>query len=148
MRYLISNLDGLSVILKPSGSMSHLHVVLLDNQPTRQNCNQPYHNMLQFITTNVTSGPAGGKMMTKVVNDGSVVGYIQPTHVDFGPLGCTTVYIVCDKHGVFVMRNTLYDAFKALNVNIFVEGVELPEGVYCETQKELQTLKFQRRFKQ
>lgn len=88
--------------------------------------------------------------MTKVINDGSVIGYIQPTHVDFGPFGCTTVYIVCDDHGMFVMRDTLYEAFKAIGIDLdvvcHIDDVELPEGVYCETQKELRTLKFQRRF--
>ena len=87
--------------------------------------------------------------MTKVVSDGSVVGYIQPTHVDFGPFGCTTVYVVCGERGDFAMRDTLYDAFLALGIDLdvacYIDGVELPNGVYCETQKELQTLKFQRR---
>lgn len=87
--------------------------------------------------------------MTKVVRDGSVVGYIQPTHVDFGPFGCTTVYVVCGERGDFAMRDTLYDAFLALGIDLdvacYIDGVELPNGVYCETQKELQTLKFQRR---
>jgi hypothetical protein len=106
--------------------------------------------MLQITTVNVTSGPAGGKVMTKVVKDGSVLGYIQPTHVDFGPFGCTTVYVACDDHGMFVMRDTLYEAFLALGIDLdvvcYIDGVELPEGVYCETQKELQTLKLQGRF--
>ena len=88
-------------------------------------------------------------MMTRVVRDGSVVGYIQPTHVDFGPFGYTTVYVACDKHGILVMRDTLYEAFLALGMNLdvvcYIDGVELPEGAYCETQKELQILNSQRR---
>ena len=107
--------------------------------------------MYTLSTVNVTSGPAGGKMMTKVTGPKGLIGYIQPTHVDFGSLGCHTLYIsqaadACNS----VLCDTLYDAFLALGLDldvlIYIDEIELPEGVYCETQNELKILKSQRRF--
>ena len=107
--------------------------------------------MYNLTTVNVTSGPAGGKMMTKVTGPKGLIGYIQPTHVDFGSLGCFTTYLVqCADDHKCVSRDTLYDAFLALGIDldvlIYTEGIELPEGVYCETQEELRLLKHSRAF--
>ena len=107
--------------------------------------------MYNLTTVNVTSGPAGGKMMTKVTGPKGLIGYIQPTHVDFGSLGCYTLYITQPADALnAVSCDTLYDAFLTLGIDLDIllleHEVELPEGVYCETQQELRTLKLQRRF--
>lgn len=102
---------------------------------------------MKLEIVNVTSGPAGGKMMTKVTGPKGLIGYIQPTHVDFGSLGCHTLFIAQPADALNPsVEDTLYDAFLALGIDLDTIELELPEGVYCETQQEYYLLTKQRRF--
>lgn len=89
----------------------------------------------------ICCGIAHGKQRIRVEsNRGKLLGWIQPTHVDWSPqLGLTTVYIVQHCHDSNYRTHigvTLAEAFAKLGISSTeLDNSQLPNGVYDEFKK-------------
>ena len=76
---------------------------------------------MKAIQVPITSGPAGGTMVTRVeANNGKLLGFIRVVNVDWTPsYGCTQYFIVIRESSFKPhIATTLMDAYLCLGVSV------------------------------